>query len=1014
MLIDFLVLIASLIVIFIIFYTWNYDYWKKRSIPYEKPFFPFGSIKDALLARKTLCSVLNDCYQKYKDYKYFGVYFGRHPVLFVRDSQLARDVMVKYFNHFQDNTININEKSEPLVAKNPFVLKGEQWRSKRGHLTPGFTALKLKQMFPHMVAVSERLVAYLHQQIDSSQNSIEAKEVASCFATEVFTLSALNITSDSFENPKSSFKTIAKTMLEGSNLLAFITWTVAIVDPGLSVLLRTKILTKEGADYFRKAVNDVLVHRETNNIVVNDIFNHFYTLYQKNADFTKDDLVSNVVTLFIDGVETSATTIRGILYEIAAQPRVFKKLRKEIDTILNKNNNKFTYDGIQEMTYLDSCISEGLRICSAVLFAMRQCTLPFEFPSQKDGEPGVKIDKGISVVLPFYSIHYDENLYPNPEEYKPERFYDDETKVQAKANLFGFGDGPRICLGMRYGTMVTRLGLATIISKFDVTVNEKSKERAKNIGPSFLFAPNVEPIVDFHKRGTIYKDNMLVDFLLLLASLIGILCIIFTWKYDYWKKRGIPYEKPVFPFGSIKDSILGKKTFSTQIDKFYYKYKDYKYFGLHFGRLPVLFIRDSQLGRDIMVKHFNHFQDNAIRLNAKADPVAGNNPFVLKGNKWKTTRAHLTPGFTSLKLKQMFPNMESVSKRFVAYIQQNINASNNKLEAKEVASNFTTEVFTLAALNIKSDSFENPNSSFKTIANTMFESSGIQGFITWMLMTVDPPLLELIGTRLMTKEGNAYFRNAVNDVLNHREKNNLQINDFLNYLHNLHLKNKDFTRDDVLANIVTLFIDGVETSAAAIRSLLYELAANPRVFEKLREEIDTVKAKYNNEITFDAIQEMAYLDSCLSESLRINTVLLTSMRECTQPFEFPPQKDGTAGLKIDKGVSVLIPLYCIHRDPTLYPNPEEFKPERFYDEETKDQAKANFFGFGDGPRMCLGMRYGSLVTKLAIATIVSNFDFTVNEKIKERPKHVGPSFIYFPSEEPIIDFHNRGTIYKDK
>lgn len=95
----------------------------------------------------------------------------------------------------------------------------------------------------------------------------------------------------------------------------------------------------------------------------------------------------------------------------------------------------------------------------------------------------------------------------------------------------------------------------------------------------------------------------------------------------------------------------------------------------------------------------------------------------------------------------MFPNMESVSKRFLAYLQQNIDASNNSLQARDIASNFTTEVFTLAALNIKSDSFENPNSSFKTIANTMFEASGIQGFITWMLMTVDPPLLELLGTR---------------------------------------------------------------------------------------------------------------------------------------------------------------------------------------------------------------------------------------------------------------------------
>lgn len=95
----------------------------------------------------------------------------------------------------------------------------------------------------------------------------------------------------------------------------------------------------------------------------------------------------------------------------------------------------------------------------------------------------------------------------------------------------------------------------------------------------------------------------------------------------------------------------------------------------------------------------------------------------------------------------MFPNMASVSERLVTYIQKNIDASTYRLEAKEVASNFTTEVFTLSALNIKSDSFENPNSSFKTISNKMFAGTGFITNITWTLMIVDPPLLEFIGTR---------------------------------------------------------------------------------------------------------------------------------------------------------------------------------------------------------------------------------------------------------------------------
>ncbi|XP_044742868.1 cytochrome P450 6a2-like [Chrysoperla carnea] len=505
---------------------------------------------------------------------------------------------------------------------------------------------------------------------------------------------------------------------------------------------------------------------------------------------------------------------------------------------------------------------------------------------------------------------------------------------------------------------------------------------------------------------------MWVDLLLFVALLIGIFTIFYTWNYDYWNKRRLPYVKPIFPFGSLKDVILFKKTFSSLLDDWYYKYKDYKYIGVYFGRHPVLFIRDAQLIKDVMVKHFNHFQDNNARINEKADPIAGNNPFMLKGGRWKSTRAHLTPGFTALKLKQMFPNMLSVSERLISYIQQNIDSSKNIIEAKDLSTNFATEVFTLAALNIKSDSFENPNSQFKTIAGDLLAGSHLKLFITWTLTIVDPALAVLLRIRILSKKGEMYFRKAISDVLAYREQNNLVINDFCNYLNNIHLKNSDFTRDDVVSNIVTIFLDGVETSSQILRFLLREVAAYPEVFKKLRNEIDTIKSKYDDKITFDGLQEMTYLDSCLFESLRIYSTLLTTMRVCTQPFEFPPPKEGEPGLKIQPGMGVLLPLFSIHNDEKLHPNPKEFNPERFHNEEMKVQAKANFYGFGDGPRMCLGMRYGSLVVKLGVAIIISNFDVTVNEKTKERPKNISPSFLFAPSFEPNLDFHKRATIYK--
>lgn len=71
----------------------------------------------------------------------------------------------------------------------------------------------------------------------------------------------------------------------------------------------------------------------------------------------------------------------------------------------------------------------------------------------------------------------------------------------------------------------------------------------------------------------------------------------------------------------------------------------------------------------------------------------------------------------------------------------------------------------------------------------------------------------------------------------------------------------------------------------------------------------------------------------------------------------------------------------VARDPKYYPNPEEFQPERFNDEEQRKRHKGTFLGFGEGPRICPGSRFGIIQLKVALAKIVQNF------YIKLSPNH---------------------------
>lgn len=65
------------------------------------------------------------------------------PIIIARDPDFIREITVKSFSNFHDNDIDVDIKKDPIVGRNPFVLKGEQWRIVRQQLTPCFTSGKV-------------------------------------------------------------------------------------------------------------------------------------------------------------------------------------------------------------------------------------------------------------------------------------------------------------------------------------------------------------------------------------------------------------------------------------------------------------------------------------------------------------------------------------------------------------------------------------------------------------------------------------------------------------------------------------------------------------------------------------------------------------------------------------------------------------------------------------------------------------------------------------------------------
>jgi cytochrome P450 len=162
-----------------------------------------------------------------------------------------------------------------------------------------------------------------------------------------------------------------------------------------------------------------------------------------------------------------------------------------------------------------------------------------------------------------------------------------------------------------------------------------------------------------------------------------------------------------------------------------------------------------------------------------------------------------------------------------------------------------------------------------------------------------------------------------------------------------------------------------------------QLGKNKHVQDKLRVEVENHRGT-EGKISFEALNEMPYLDAVLNETMRMHPPTMFTNRICTEPttLEFDGRK-----VVIEKGINVYIPIRQLHYDPEIYEDPESFSPERFSAERGGIKAFKDlgaFLPFGDGPRICLGMGFAQLQSKAAIAAIVMNYEISVSDKTQTK------------------------------
>ncbi|XP_029433156.1 cytochrome P450 3A9-like [Rhinatrema bivittatum] len=493
----------------------------------------------------------------------------------------------------------------------------------------------------------------------------------------------------------------------------------------------------------------------------------------------------------------------------------------------------------------------------------------------------------------------------------------------------------------------------------------------------------------------------------LLVACLTLLFLYGTWPYGFFKKLGVPGPRPLPFIGTFHQYRKGILQFDMMCAKKYGKI-----WGIYDGRRPVLTIMDPAIIKTILVKECYTLFTNRrnLGLNGPLDSAIT----IAEDEQWKRIRTVLSPTFTSGRLKEMFPIIKHYGDLLVKNVQKKVE-NDEPLLVKDIFGAYSIDVTTSTSFSVNMDSMNNPNDPLVTNTKKLLKFSLLSPLL--IILVLFPfllPVLEKLNVNLFPKDLIHFFLNVVTSIKAKRlQEGRTDRVDFLQLM--IDSQSSELSGDihgyktlsdaEIMAQSFVFILAGYETTGSSLSFLSYNLAIHPEVQQRLQEEVDKILPNKATP-TYEALTQMEYLDMVINENLRLYPPGGRLERVCKKTIEIN-------GLTIPEGTVTMIPAFAIHRDPEYWPEPEEFRPERFSKEARDSMDPYTFLPFGLGPRNCIGMRFALLIMKVALTVLLQNFSFQPT-KDTQFPLEMDPKRFLQPTKPITLKFVPRTSTRSDE
>lgn len=519
-----------------------------------------------------------------------------------------------------------------------------------------------------------------------------------------------------------------------------------------------------------------------------------------------------------------------------------------------------------------------------------------------------------------------------------------------------------------------------------------------------------------------YELMLLFSNALISVSLPLILTVIFLtllgilgWRY--WQKRKhyqslecLPSPPRHLLFGNIPqvlEAVKKKQLFKLMFDWS----QQYGSMYVYWADYPVLILSKPSAIESTII---NGMRDGSLirgqRISQAWNDISG--PILLgqTGSEWQWRRKAWNPEFTSTGVSQYIDVVHQACSQTTAKIKETDPSETIRVDPLFVE--LTMRVIACLVLGIPVDP-KIPTSEGPALdVQKVYEAMSVITYRFLRVATGEKRWMKYLPTPSSRNYWSA--RRYVEQFLTPRIDLALQLRDsqFIETVSLSHLFTKSmlvkiaakeprYTKESLIAEMIELLIAGTDTTAHTLSFTMAELALHPEVFQKAQTLVDQVWEKHGS-ISIESLKELTYLRAIVKETLRLYSV--ASGSSSLQAIK----ETVIEGITIPKGTKVFWSMLGAGRDAETYPQPEQFLPERWL-EENKGSLSLPMIDFGSGAHRCLGEHLAMLEATVMLAQLLRHFNW---ELVNGRSslEDLQQNLLIYPKDQMPLRFQSREVV----